>query len=389
MEMLTGTPAAEMTFTHRIGDIRARTVNSIPDDKCLASFVDGLPKDIAEELLHRFAVDNIMLTPLQKRLNECLRNTHGTYVPPTKHASEPIVSVLTLAYNHEKYIAECIESVLEQRTNFPVQHIIVDDCSTDVTPEIIKKYAFKYPSITPVLLGGKGYGINVLGLFNRCRTEFAALCDGDDYFTDCDKLQLQVDFFRSHPECSICFHPVEVRFEDGSPSYIYPPEANLPGGVREIYTLKDLLQGNLIQTNSVMYRWRFRNGLPRWFDPKLVPGDWYWHLLHAETGDIGYIQKTMSVYRRHHASVYASAETGHVNHRKIHGLYELCTYDVCDRHFRRRYHKDFCKLANGVLADFVQIYMSTGDSFLLDEASKKYPLFTKHFLSDLKVISKK
>lgn len=301
---------------------------------------------------------------------------------------EPLVCVLTLAKNHEKYIGECIESVLAQKTDFPVRHIIVDDCSTDRTPAIIEEYARKNPSIWPVFLAGSAPpGRNVSALFSRCKSEYASLCDGDDYFTDPLKLQKQVDFLRKYKECSLCFHPVDVVYEDGSPTRVYPPEDMLPGGVRNFYTLKDLFGGNMIQTNSVMYRWRFGDGLPAWFEPSLVPADWYWHLLHAETGMIGYQKERMAAYRRHSASLYASAETGHVTHRGKHGLEELRMYDVCDRHFRRRYHEYLQKLANGVFADFLKIYADSDDDSLLQTGVERFPFFAREFLAQLKIVS--
>lgn len=297
-------------------------------------------------------------------------------------AQEPLLSVLTLANNHAGMIAQNIESVLNQKTNFPVQHIIVDNASTDGTAEIIAGYAAQHPSITPLLFKKTAArGENLRVLFKQCLSTYAALCDGDDYFTDPNKLQTQVNFLERNKDCALCFHPVHVVYEDGSPSKLYPPETLLPGGVRLRYSLNDLLVANFIQTNSVVYRWRFRDGLPDWFDPSLLPGDWYWHLLHAETGAIGYLRKPMSAYRRHAASLYALAEKNHVAHRHRHGLQELRMYTVCNAHFRGRYFKEFSRLARSVFADFVQDYLKTKDDSLLQEGIAAAPAFARDFLA--------
>lgn len=299
------------------------------------------------------------------------------------------VDVLTLAYNQEKYIAECIESVLAQKTDFPVRHLIVDDASTDKTANIIAEYAKTYPDrIVPIYLqkNSQGKGNNVNTLFKMCDARYAALCDGDDYFTDPLKLQKQADFLEKHPDCALCFHPVSVVYEDGSPTRVYPPENLLPGGVHSFYSLKDLLQFNMIQTNSVMYRWRFQDGLPSWFVPALVPGDWYWHLLHAEKGLIAYLPDNMASYRRHPASLYATAESDHVLHRAKHGLKELRFYDIVDRHFQGQYHADLQNLANGVFADWVKIFSESDDDSLLQAGVKEFPLFAHQFLSELKAL---
>lgn len=302
---------------------------------------------------------------------------------PQALAREPLVSVLTLTRNQASMIAENMESVLAQQTRFPFQHIIVDDSSKDGTQDIITEYAARYPQIIkPILLKHKApHGENVRALFEQCRSKYAVLCDGDDYFTDPGKLQTQVDFMERNPDCALCFHPVSVVYEDGTPTKTYPPADLLPGGERLWYTLRDLLISNFIQTNSVMYRWRFQGGLPKWFDPTLIPGDWYWHLLHAETGKIAYLRKPMSAYRRHAASLYARAEKDHVAHRHEHGLNELRAYNVCNAHFRNRYYKDFSRLARGVFADFVQDYLKTKDDGLLQEGIAAAPDFARDFLS--------
>lgn len=338
-----------------------------------------LPGAITTALQQRFCRDMPVLSAEERLLASVL-------APESPRRPEPLLTVLTLAYNQTAYIGKTIESVLAQRTDFPVEHIIVDHCSTDGTQDVIAAYADRHASIRPVLLARRSSkGANVRALFSRCRSKYAALCDGDDYFTDPLKLQKQVDFLEAHTECGLCFHPVDVLYEDGSPSRVYPPEELLPGGLRKFYTLKDLLFANLIQTNSVVYRWRFTEGLPDWFDPTLVPGDWYWHLLHAETGLIGYLRAHMAVYRRHATSLYATAEGDHVMHRGVHGLNELRAYNVCNRHFHGRYYKDFQRLAVGVFADFLQIYISKGDDSLLQQACSLCPDFARDFLAQVRM----
>lgn len=352
-------------------------------DEVIKTFVQALPESLVKSLSQRYKQDNLLLRRGHQKIYAELASLQPKPVQISQVSPEPLLSILTLTRNQEKYIGECIESVLAQKTNFPVQHIIVDHFSDDQTPDIVQKYAEKYPTIRPVLLSRRMKGLSVRALFSRCRTKYAAICDGDDYFTDPYKLQKQLNFLEKYPDCTLCFHPVDVIYEDGSPSRVYPPEELLPKGARNFFTLKDLLFANLIQTNSVMYRWRFRDGLPDWFAANLVPGDWYWHLLHAELGPVGYLSERMSVYRRHAASLYAPSEINHVIHRKIHGLNELRTYDVCNKHFQGRHFDDFSRLATGVLADFVQIYMETGDDTLLAKAAEISPEFTHNFLKQI------
>lgn len=361
----------------------------LPDHK-VRTFASALPSSVRVPLRQRYINDAILLTEDQKALNSALaaveasnKTVIGEPVPPVD------VTVLTMTYNHNAFIAECIESVLAQKTSFPVRHIVLDHHSTDGTADIVASYAAKYPSIQPVLLSQHRLAENAMGLFIRCRTTYAALCDGDDYFTDPLKLQKQIEFLENHPRCTLCFHPVKVIYEDGEylPD-IYPPLSMMPRGVREEYYLSDLFQGNMIQTNSVVYRWRFKDGMPEWFRPGLCPADWYWHLLHAELGKIGFLPEVMSVYRRHKNALYATASISTMEHRRVHGMNELKTYWTVNEHFKNRYFRSLAMLANGVFVNFLEISMNTGDDSLLNQACDAYPLFAQHFLKDLKNVQK-
>ena len=302
---------------------------------------------------------------------------------------EPALCVLTLTKNHAPFIAQCMDSVLAQQTRMPVRHIVVDDLSSDGTRSIISQYAKAHDSILPIYLPQyESIGENVRALFSACRSPYVALCDGDDYFVDPYKLQKQVDFLEANPLCGLCFHPVQVVYEDGTErERVYPPVECLPRGVSSSYYLADLLKANFIQTNSVMYRWRFINGLPEWFRVDLVPGDWYWHLLHAETGKIGFINEAMSVYRRHKKALFYSAETKgtSVPHRVAHGLSELAFFDAVNAHFKKRYERAITGFTNNILADFLQYGLQSGDSSLLDKAGEVYPDFMRVFVQNVQI----
>lgn len=347
-------------------------------------FAASLPREVREPLRQRFANDENMLTGDQKVMLEALSDIEQGGVAHIGEPKPPVeLTVLTMTFNHEKYIAECLDSVLAQKTSFPVRHLVLDHHSSDGTAAIVAAYAAKHTSIQPVLLSQRRSHENIMGMFLRCRTKYAALCDGDDYFSDPLKLQKQVDFLESNPNCALCFHPVAVLFEGRQTSDIFPPTSALPRGVRKEYYLADLIKGNIIQTNSVVYRWRFQEGLPDWFRADLCPGDWYWHLLHAEMGKIGYIPEIMAVYRRHAKALYKDAFTNALEHRRIHGMTELDALWSINEHFHNRYFRDLSTLADGVFANFLDIYVREDNSSLMDQAGKTFPEFAKHFLNQL------
>lgn len=119
-------------------------------------------------------------------------------------SGEPVVSVCVITYNHGKYIRQCLDGILMQEVTFPYEILIHDDASPDNTAEIIREYEAKYPEIIkPIYQTVNQYsqGIDVgKYIFERAVGKYIALCDGDDYWTDPKKLQIQVDFLEKHPE---------------------------------------------------------------------------------------------------------------------------------------------------------------------------------------------
>ena len=118
---------------------------------------------------------------------------------------EPLVSICCITYNHEKYIRDAIEGFLVQKTNFPIEIIIHDDASTDKTATVIKKYEEKYPDLFICIYQNENQyskGIKPFRtyVFPKARGKYIAICEGDDYWTDPNKLQKQVDFLEAHPE---------------------------------------------------------------------------------------------------------------------------------------------------------------------------------------------
>lgn len=132
--------------------------------------------------------------------------------------ARPVVSVLITSFNHEKYIGECLESILRQKTDFPVEIIVVDDCSPDRTADILTAYAKKYSAIFKIVLLKENHRSRCLPVYTlaykAASGEFVAGCDGDDFWLDPDKLQKQVEILRAFPECVFSFHNAIKMGED-------------------------------------------------------------------------------------------------------------------------------------------------------------------------------
>lgn len=205
------------------------------------------------------------------------------------------VSVFCMAYNHEKYIRSTLEGFVSQKTSFDYEVLVHDDASTDGTADIIREYAEKYPHIIkPIYQTENQYSqrkdIYLQILYPMAGGEYIATCEGDDYWTDENKLQLQVDFLDQHPEYSACVHNSrKLEMMTGRETVMYPQED------RDL-RVTDVLNGGscCFQTASrVCRREAFLNRPP--FLPGIFDYPFAIHL--AILGPIRYLGRVMSVYR--------------------------------------------------------------------------------------------
>ncbi|MFM7181686.1 MAG: glycosyltransferase family 2 protein [Verrucomicrobiales bacterium] len=216
--------------------------------------------------------------------------------------SAPLVSVLIPTFNHERFLARAIESALAQITDFRVEILVGNDASTDNTGNILKDLASRHPDRIRAFHAETNAGghANFSQLYAAAHGQYIALLEGDDYWTDPGKLQTQIDHLAVHPECSLCFHQVEIRDEIGDlPATISNPSDPLVSGLSRITRF------NYIHTPSVVFRNRLIPGVPAWVH-SLPMGDWPLFVLLAEHGELHLIRKPMAVYRVQSGSVWAS-----------------------------------------------------------------------------------
>ena len=217
------------------------------------------------------------------------------------------ITIVITTYNQEKYIGQAIDGIIMQKTKFPFKILVSDDCSKDGTREILKRYKKKYPEKIEVIYNEKNSGAmdNFFNTLSKVKdSEYVALCDGDDFWTDENKLQEQIEFLDLNKDFNICFHKSRMFYENNEKE-----EKIIPQNVKEITVLEDLIKGNYVVANSVVYRWKFNNkNLLDYIPRNIVPGDYYLHLLHAEDGKIKMIDKVMSAYRRHNKGIWWSED---------------------------------------------------------------------------------
>lgn len=199
------------------------------------------------------------------------------------------LSIACATYNHEKFIAQTLDGFLMQKTDFDFEIVVGEDCSTDNTRRILLEYDRKHPGKFKLLLNEKNLGMSANGIHTvqACEGKYIALCEGDDYWTDPQKLQKQVDFLETNPDFVTCHHRAEILDEKTN-------TFSLTNAQKEITGTDDLFKGCFITTCTCV----FRNGHLDNLYP-LVTKDWALHLLLSMHGKIYFMSDVMSVYRRH------------------------------------------------------------------------------------------
>ena len=211
------------------------------------------------------------------------------------------VSVLCATYNHEEYLRQTLDSFLNQKTDFPFEVLVNDDASTDSTGDIIREYAAKYPEvIRPFYQKENLYSrrINLYDVvfFPACRGEYIAVCEGDDYWNDPEKLQLQVNWLDSHPEYSACVHNSIGRFTDQPDKVLFAQD-----GDRDI-PFEQVVQGmsHAYHTSSILARREFILNPPDYRDVAYHQGyftDYAVGVRLGLAGKVRFLDRCMSVYR--------------------------------------------------------------------------------------------
>jgi len=224
--------------------------------------------------------------------------------------SKPVVSICCITYNHEKYIEDAIRGFLIQETDFPFEIIIRDDASTDSTSNIIKKYQKQYPHIIkPIFEKENTYskGIPPFPItFKQAQGKYIALCEGDDYWIDSKKLQIQIDFLEKNNDYVYTFHNVKIYDEIHNKTIDNASLVNLYKIKKKSFDCKDIILGQFIsQTLSMVFRNIFllhNIEYPQCFD-KLPFGDKSLEKFLISFGKAYYFDKEMAVYREHSGGI--------------------------------------------------------------------------------------
>ena len=253
----------------------------------------------------------------------------------------PIVSILCLTYNHENYIEEAIDSFLMQETNFPFEIIIHDDTSTDNTVNKIKTYAERYPHIIKTILQKENQysqGKRVaLFLYEKAKGKYYAVCEGDDYWIDSKKLQIQIDLMKQNPECHMSFHAAESRFNHDKFGKIIAKHANS----NKVFSISEVILGGggFCPTASIVVRKEVISNLPDFFYAAPV-GDYPLQIFASLNGGLLYIDRVMSVYRKGVEGSWSHSMKNIDNKRKLYNR-TIKTLNMLKIFLDEKYNKQY------------------------------------------------
>ena len=281
---------------------------------------------------------------LQKRISDSyeLPNNVLDKIP------SPMVSIRTSTYNHGVYIRQCIEGILMQKTNFPFEYIIGEDCSSDETREIVFEYAKKYPDIIRVVTADYNVGSKANGrrCIHKCRGKYMAICEGDDFWIDPFKLQKQVEFLEQHPKYFVVGMRSLLYYQDLNRFSFYDDSLHL----KTSFKISSYVKHLLMHTSTFCIR---RDYVPHSSPNGILQGDIYLILHSSFRGrlNIKVLKDYGSVYRIHSGGITKSKI--HLNLEKsFKSLTEILnSYDVYSN-FKDHYYISNRLRRDKLLMDF-------------------------------------
>ncbi|CAM1355379.1 glycosyltransferase family 2 protein [Tenacibaculum halocynthiae] len=244
------------------------------------------------------------------------------------------VSVCIIAYNHEGFIAECIESIVSQKADFDFEVIIGEDKSTDNTLLICKEYQEKYPEMIRVIERESNVGMlaNWFDTIKEAKTEYLALCEGDDYWIDKYKLQKSFEILKNNPKYSIVTsNVVELSNNSDFKKYDWRWDKK-----RNVFKFEDYLYQLFFHTSTVMFK---KVSLPDFlYNKELIQADIPLFLLILLKGDLYHLNEFTSVYRRHEGGITNSVQNKN-DLKKIKSIKVIC--ENINRYSDYKYSKYF------------------------------------------------
>lgn len=269
---------------------------------------------------------------ISKTENEIMKNWKN-------NINKPLISICCITYNHENVLHVALDSFLMQITDFPFEIVIGEDCSVDATLEVIKNYQLKYPNIIKLVTSDVNVGIqeNSYRAMHACIGEYIALCDGDDYWLDDEKLQTQINVMKKNPNYSMSFHPTSLHLvNDEIKKSVY--------SYKNFYSLNEIIESDfhLVPTNSIVFKQDILKKLNKTLFLKSPVNDVWIRIIASMPSGAACINKEMSAYR---VQISGSWSESMKNSEKFISFIEKMIHSVAeyDNYFSNKYEESFFK----------------------------------------------
>lgn len=280
-----------------------------------------------------------------------------------------MVSVWCRTYNHVNYIKDALDGLVSQQTDFAYKVIVFDDASTDGTSDIVRSYAEKYPEIIYAIIAEENIYHHpdtkkiIADIWKQHLTgKYMAFCEGDDFWIDNNKLQIQVDYMEAHPECSMYMHnAMWLNCQNGAMRAENPFSGN---GEWDVAAEELIMQySSYPATASFLFKSEQINK-PEFFTE--LSGSDYSTILYAlATGKVHYSSRIMSVYRVFSSGSYGMRMQQDVNLRVYFYLSMLIFLRKYDQYTDYRYHEWCSKRVT--LCEYAVMYGSDQDTLIADQ----------------------
>lgn len=224
---------------------------------------------------------------------------------PARLAPRPLVSVLVLTYNHERYLAQAVESVLSQEHDFPIEIIVGEDCSSDRTRDIAIGYQRRHPDLVRVITSERNVGVleNYRRILIAARGSLLAQLDGDDAWLP-GKLARQVKVLLEETGCAAVYANARTVTEDGRPVGVFNDAGDLCCDLGAL-----LRHGNFLCTSSMVFRAELRDSLALMERPYI---DFLMHLRAARSGYLRHLAEPLALYRINSSGSVLAQHNDHI-----------------------------------------------------------------------------
>lgn len=291
------------------------------------------------------------------------------------------ISILLLTYNHERFVKQALDSILMQKINVSYEIIILDDASTDKTPDILEEYKSRYPEKISLYLRETNSGHatkNSYFMLSKAKGKYFAFLEGDDYWIDEFKIQKQYDILKEHKEYSACTTDLIVVDEENNKisEHVYEPKEN------NVFTLEDFRHLKIPGMTLTFFARNYfeKKEFRILYKADKMMGDITVYMLYALKGDIYQLNEKTAAYR--YVCTSGQNNFNSIHRNNIYKDYMQARYWIkLENYIRKKHDRKFEFISMlYVLEQIVYQYPMKVVLNLIRQADNKWKYFLIYFI---------